>query len=132
MTTEDPRANTPIQGRWFARQAGRMEAQNNTLHCGVSVQRKPPYQKPPYWRVGRHDNGRQPACTKLMGRIQNPDMGSLRILHSAPILDHFNGRSGGVSRVACLGPSTPVVLYHQVAWYIRTRRRRSTTIWPNA
>lgn len=50
-----------------------------------------------------------PGCKKLMGRISNPDMGSLRILHLPNSWNHFMGDHAVVFRVLPLGPQQTVV-----------------------
>lgn len=49
------------------------------------------------------------ACNKLMGRIKNPDLGSLRILHLPNSWNHFMGDHAVVFRVLPLGPQKTVV-----------------------
>lgn len=51
----------------------------------------------------------QPGCKKLMGRLTNPDMGSLRILHLPNSWNHFMGDHAVVFRVLPLGPQQTVV-----------------------
>lgn len=51
----------------------------------------------------------QPGCRKLMGRLQSPDMGSLRILHLPNSWNHFMGDHAVVFRVLPLGPQQTVV-----------------------
>ncbi|WP_163575848.1 aromatic ring-hydroxylating oxygenase subunit alpha [Halomonas faecis] len=51
----------------------------------------------------------KPACQKLMGRLSNPDMGSLRILHLPNSWNHFMGDHAVVFRVMPLGPQQTVV-----------------------
>lgn len=51
----------------------------------------------------------QPGCKKLMGRLQSPDMGSLRILHLPNSWNHFMGDHAVVFRVLPLGPQQTVV-----------------------
>ncbi|MEQ5800666.1 aromatic ring-hydroxylating dioxygenase subunit alpha [Halomonas sp. H10-9-1] len=49
------------------------------------------------------------ACQKLMGRLESPDMGSLRILHLPNSWNHFMGDHAVVFRVMPLGPQQSVV-----------------------
>ncbi|GEK46262.1 aromatic ring-hydroxylating dioxygenase subunit alpha [Halomonas pacifica] len=51
----------------------------------------------------------KPACQKLMGRIQNADLGSLRILHLPNSWNHFMGDHAIVFRVLPLGPQQTLV-----------------------
>ncbi|MDN3523358.1 aromatic ring-hydroxylating oxygenase subunit alpha [Halomonas ramblicola] len=51
----------------------------------------------------------QPACQKLMGRIESPDLGSLRILHLPNSWNHFMGDHAVVFRVLPLGPQETLV-----------------------
>lgn len=51
----------------------------------------------------------KPGCKKLMGRLQSPDMGSLRILHLPNSWNHFMGDHAVVFRVLPLGPQQTVV-----------------------
>ncbi|HET8790241.1 MAG TPA: aromatic ring-hydroxylating dioxygenase subunit alpha [Modicisalibacter sp.] len=51
----------------------------------------------------------QPGCNRLMGRLQSPDMGSLRILHLPNSWNHFMGDHAVVFRVLPLGPQQTVV-----------------------
>ncbi|WP_129139048.1 aromatic ring-hydroxylating oxygenase subunit alpha [Modicisalibacter coralii] len=46
----------------------------------------------------------KPGCQKLMGRLTDPDMGSLRILHLPNSWNHFMGDHAVVFRVMPLGP----------------------------
>ncbi|WP_458526860.1 aromatic ring-hydroxylating oxygenase subunit alpha [Onishia taeanensis] len=50
-----------------------------------------------------------PACQKLMGRLPNADMGSLRILHLPNSWNHFMGDHAVVFRVLPLGPQKTLV-----------------------
>ncbi|WP_281662090.1 aromatic ring-hydroxylating dioxygenase subunit alpha [Halomonas sp. Alg239-R46] len=51
----------------------------------------------------------KPGCKKLMGRLTNPDMGSLRILHLPNSWNHFMGDHAVVFRVLPLGPQQTLV-----------------------
>lgn len=51
----------------------------------------------------------KPACSKLMGRLTSPDMGSLRILHLPNSWNHFMGDHAIVFRVLPLGPQETLV-----------------------
>lgn len=51
----------------------------------------------------------KPGCKKLMGRLPNADMGSLRILHLPNSWNHFMGDHAVVFRVLPLGPQQTVV-----------------------
>ncbi|WP_447956727.1 aromatic ring-hydroxylating oxygenase subunit alpha [Vreelandella sp. EE7] len=51
----------------------------------------------------------KPACSKLMGRLTSPDMGSLRILHLPNSWNHFMGDHSIVFRVLPLGPQQTMV-----------------------
>jgi glycine betaine catabolism A len=51
----------------------------------------------------------QPACRTLMGRLESPDMGSLRILHLPNSWNHFMGDHAVVFRVLPLGPQQTLV-----------------------
>tara|TARA_R110000824_G_scaffold91993_1_gene223423 strand:- start:17770 stop:19056 length:1287 start_codon:yes stop_codon:yes gene_type:complete len=51
----------------------------------------------------------KPGCQKLMGRLSNPDMGSLRILHLPNSWNHFMGDHAVVFRVLPLSPQQTVV-----------------------
>ncbi|WP_447554624.1 aromatic ring-hydroxylating oxygenase subunit alpha [Vreelandella sp. EE22] len=51
----------------------------------------------------------KPACSKLMGRLTSPDMGSLRILHLPNSWNHFMGDHSIVFRVLPLGPQQTLV-----------------------
>ncbi|EXJ11445.1 aromatic ring-hydroxylating oxygenase subunit alpha [Nitrincola nitratireducens] len=51
----------------------------------------------------------KPACSKLMGRITSPDMGSLRILHLPNSWNHWQGDHTIVFRVLPLGPQKTLV-----------------------
>nr|WP_163500660.1 aromatic ring-hydroxylating dioxygenase subunit alpha [Halomonas socia] len=51
----------------------------------------------------------KPGCRKLMGRLQSPDMGSLRILHLPNSWNHFMGDHAVVFRVLPLGPQQTLV-----------------------
>ncbi|GAA0587709.1 aromatic ring-hydroxylating dioxygenase subunit alpha [Halomonas salifodinae] len=51
----------------------------------------------------------KPACQKLMGRLQSPDLGSLRILHLPNSWNHFMGDHALVFRVLPLGPQQTLV-----------------------
>jgi Rieske 2Fe-2S family protein len=51
----------------------------------------------------------QPACNKLMGRLESADMGSLRILHLPNTWNHFMGDHAVVFRVLPLGPQQTLV-----------------------
>ncbi|WP_027966237.1 aromatic ring-hydroxylating oxygenase subunit alpha [Halomonas halocynthiae] len=53
-------------------------------------------------------DGKQ-GCKKLMGRLTNPDMGSLRILNLPNSWSHFMGDHAVVFRVLPLGPQKTVV-----------------------
>lgn len=48
-----------------------------------------------------------PACKKLLGRLQSPDMGSLRILNLPNSWNHFMGDHAVVFQVDPIGPSRP-------------------------
>lgn len=56
------------------------------------------------------------ACNKLMGRIKNPDLGSLRILHLPNSWNHFMGDHAVVFRVLPLGPQKTLVT---TKWLVR-------------
>jgi glycine betaine catabolism A len=49
------------------------------------------------------------ACNKLMGRLESPDLGSLRILHLPNSWNHFLGDHAIVFRVLPLGPQETLV-----------------------
>ncbi|WP_163557058.1 aromatic ring-hydroxylating dioxygenase subunit alpha [Halomonas sp. NO4] len=51
----------------------------------------------------------KPACQMLMGRLESPDMGSLRILHLPNSWNHFMGDHAVVFRVMPLGPQQTLV-----------------------
>ena len=51
----------------------------------------------------------KPGCDKLMGRLPNADMGSLRILHLPNSWNHFMGDHAIVFRVLPLGPQKTLV-----------------------
>ncbi|SDM21385.1 Rieske 2Fe-2S family protein [Franzmannia pantelleriensis] len=59
----------------------------------------------------------QPGCRKLMGRLQSPDMGSLRILHLPNSWNHFMGDHAVVFRVLPLGPQQTLVT---TKWLVNT------------
>ena len=51
----------------------------------------------------------KPGSQKLMGRLQSPDMGSLRILHLPNSWNHFMGDHAVVFRVLPIGPQQTMV-----------------------
>jgi len=106
--TEDPRA-TPEYKALVARKQAEWSAQNIPWKLQRFGQRNRLTRTPLLEGTVAMTMDGKPACKKLMGRIQNPDMGSLRILHLPNSWNHFMGDHAVVFRVLPLGPQHTVV-----------------------
>ncbi|UQG56197.1 aromatic ring-hydroxylating dioxygenase subunit alpha [Marinobacter sp. M3C] len=106
--TEDPRA-TPEYKALVARKQAEWSAQNIPWKLQRFGQRNRLTRTPLLEGTVAMTMDGKPACKKLMGRIQNPDMGSLRILHLPNSWNHFMGDHAVVFRVLPLGPQETVV-----------------------
>jgi Rieske 2Fe-2S family protein len=106
--TEDPRA-TPEYKALVARKQAEWSAQNIPWQLRRFGQRSRLTRTPLLEGTVAMTMDGKPACTKLMGRIQNPDMGSLRIFHLPNSWNHFMGDHAVVFRVLPLGPQHTVV-----------------------
>ena len=106
--TEDPRA-TPEYKALVARKQAEWSAQNIPWQLQRFGQRNRLTRTPLLEGTVAMTMDGKPACKKLMGRIQNPDMGSLRILHLPNSWNHFMGDHAVVFRVLPLGPQETVV-----------------------
>jgi len=106
--TEDPRA-TPEYKALVARKQAEWSAQNIPWQLQRFGQRDRLTRTPLLEGTVAMTMDGKPACKKLMGRIQNPDVGSLRILHLPNSWNHFMGDHAVVFRVLPLGPEETVV-----------------------
>jgi Rieske 2Fe-2S family protein len=106
--TEDPRA-TPEYKALVARKQAEWSAQNIPWQLRRFGQRDRLTRTPLLEGTVAMTTDGKPACKKLMGRIQNPDMGSLRILHLPNSWNHFMGDHAVVFRVLPLGPEETMV-----------------------
>jgi len=106
--TEDPRA-TPEYKALVARKQAEWSAQNIPWQLQRFGRRNRLTRTPLLEGTVAMTMDGKPACKKLMGRFQNPDVGSLRILHLPNSWNHFMGDHAVVFRVLPLGPQETVV-----------------------
>ncbi|SDJ31858.1 aromatic ring-hydroxylating oxygenase subunit alpha [Billgrantia gudaonensis] len=106
--TDDPRA-TPAYKALVARKQAEWDAQQVPWQLKRFGKRNRLTRTPMLNGTVSMTLDGKPACQKLMGRLSNPDMGSLRILHLPNSWNHFMGDHAVVFRVMPLGPQQTVV-----------------------
>ncbi|RXE47555.1 aromatic ring-hydroxylating oxygenase subunit alpha [Chromohalobacter israelensis] len=106
--TDDPRA-TPAYRDLVARQQAHWEQQQVPWALKRFGKRNRLTRTPMIEGVVSMTMDGRPASQRLMGRLPNPDMGSLRILHLPNSWNHFMGDHAVVFRVLPLGPQQTLV-----------------------
>lgn len=106
--TDDPRA-TPAYRALVARKQAEWDAQGIAWQLARFGRRNRMTRTPLLDGTVSMTIDGKPACSRLMGRIQSADLGSLRILHLPNSWNHFMGDHALAFRVLPLGPQQTMV-----------------------